>query len=108
LEFDAHLSKTSNKWNSVPTAIFGAGIYGSYIASKIKNRVFLKCFLDNSPHLINTIHMGYPVIAPYETPEDIRVIYSGLNPTIARSVLEPLKTGRIKIIYFDEGAFKND
>jgi hypothetical protein len=84
-------------------------VYGSYIASKIMNRVLLKCFLDNSPHLINCKHMGFPVISPYNIPEYISVIYSGLNPSIARSVLEPLKTDRIsKIIYFDEGAFNND
>lgn len=109
LEFDAHLAKTSKRLNSVPTAIFGAGVYGSYIASKIKNCALLKCFLDNSPHLINSKHMGFPVIAPYEIPEDIRVIYSGLNPSIARSVLEPLRTDRIsEIIYFGEGGFGND
>lgn len=107
--FDAHLNKVSQIYNSTPTAIFGAGVYGSYIASKIKDRVLLKCFLDNSPHLQNSTHMGIPVITPCDIHADIRVIYSGLNPSIARSVLEPLKTDIIsKIVYFDEGDFKND
>jgi SAM-dependent methyltransferase len=108
-DFDTLLDKATQKYNHAPSAIFGAGVYGSYIASKIMNRVLLKCFLDNSPHLINCKHMGFPVISPYNIPEYISVIYSGLNPSIARSVLEPLKTDRIsKIIYFDEGAFNND
>jgi len=108
-EFDDHLAKTIKRLNSMPTAIFGAGVYGTYIASKIKDHVLLKCFLDNSPHLINSKHMGIPVISPDEIPADIRVIYSGLNPSVARSVLEPLRTDKIsEIIYFNKGSFKND
>lgn len=109
LDFDSQLNKATQKYNHAPSAIFGAGVYGSYIASKIKNSTLLKCFLDNSPHLINSKHMGFPVISPHNISEDISVIYAGLNPKIARSVLDPLKTDRIsKIIYFDDGAFKND
>lgn len=109
LKFDEYLAKTAKRLNNIPTAIFGAGVYGSYIASRIKSFVLLKYFLDNSPHLIKSKHMGIPIISPREIPEDIRVIYSGINPGIARSVLEPLRTDRIlEIVYFDEGAFKND
>jgi hypothetical protein len=109
LNYDVRLSETIKQYKSAPSAIFGAGVYGSYIATKIKGRVPLKCFLDNSLHLIKSKHMGFPVISPSDIPEDISVIYSGLNPSIARGVLEPLKTERIsKIIFFDEGVLGND
>lgn len=107
--FDAHLERAVSRYKSDPTAIFGAGVYGSYIASKIRDTVILKCFLDNSPHLRNSLHMGIPVVAPFDMPDDIRVIYCGLNPSIARGVLASLQEKyRLKIIYFDEGAFAND
>ena len=109
LDFDRRLDKATKKYMSASTAIFGAGVYGSYIAAKIKDSVMLRCFLDNSPHLINSKHMGFPVFAPYDMPEDISVIYSGLNPSIARSVLTSFQKDRISnVIFFDEGAFKND
>jgi 2-polyprenyl-3-methyl-5-hydroxy-6-metoxy-1,4-benzoquinol methylase len=109
LDFDRHLDRTAKRYMSASTAIFGAGVYGSYIAAKIKDSVLLRCFLDNSPHLINSRHMGFPVFAPHDMPEDIRVIYSGLNPSIARRVLASLQKDRISnVIFFDEGAFEND
>ena len=109
LDFDTQLDKAVQEFGNAPSAIFGAGVYGSYIASKIRNSVLLKCFLDNSAHLINTVHMGLPVISPQDISGAIKVIYAGLNPSIARCILEPLKTEKIsKIIYFDEGAFNND
>lgn len=102
LDFDQRLIEATQKYNFAPTAIFGAGVYGSYIAGKICNSVMLRCFLDNSPHLANSKHMGFPVIAPSDMPEDIKIIYSALNPSIARSILEPFRTDRItEIIYFD-------
>lgn len=108
-DFDTRLDSAVSRYNSNPTAIFGAGVYGSYIASKIKDLVFLRCFLDNSLHLRNSVHMGFPVYAPQDMPDDIRVIYSGLNPSIARDVLTPLHEKRgMKIIYFDKGDFPDD
>lgn len=107
--FDKKLKILSKKHTNIPTAIFGAGVYGSYIAARIKDNTSLKCFLDNSDHLINSNHMGVPVISPQNIPEDIQVIYSGINPSISRSVFGKLKnSGKYKIIFFDEGATEND
>ncbi|RNC68879.1 MAG: methyltransferase domain-containing protein [Desulfuromonadales bacterium] len=107
--FDLHLIETSGRLYETPSAIFGAGVYGSYIASKISRIVPVQCFLDNSPHLIHTTHMDLPIISPTEIPESIRAIYSGLNPGIAHAVLEPLRgDGTRELIYFDEGDEGND
>lgn len=104
LEFDKKLKIATDKFKTFPSAIFGAGVYGTYIAAKIRDFTRLKCFLDNSPHLANSSHLGFPVVVPQNIPEDIEIIYSGLNPYIARSVLEPLRTNRIsEIVYFDQG-----
>jgi len=103
-EYDNRLELAVAQYPDLPAAIFGAGVYGSFIASKIGNRAVLKCFLDNSLHLANSTHMELPVIPPSNISGDIQIIYSGLNPAIARAVLEPLRTDKIKeIVYFDEG-----
>ncbi len=100
--FDRLLEEAVNIYANVPSVIYGAGLYGTYIASKIAGRVPCECFLDKSPHLIGSEHMGLPIKAPSDLPSDVRVMYAGLNPKIARSALDFFKTRGIEnIIYFD-------
>ncbi|RLE37343.1 hypothetical protein DRJ17_06795 [Candidatus Woesearchaeota archaeon] len=102
--FDRLLEEAASLYTNVPSAIYGAGLYGTYIASKIAGRVSCECFLDKSPHLIGGEHMGLPIKAPCDLPSNIRVMYAGLNPNIARSALDLYKTRGIEnIIYFDDG-----
>lgn len=103
LNFENKLQDSLKEQPVVPAAIFGAGIYGSYIALKIKDKCLCKCFLDNNCHLVNNTHMGLPVLSPANIPDDIKVVYAGLNPKIARSVLEPLgKIRPLRLIFFDD------
>jgi SAM-dependent methyltransferase len=99
---DKRLRMAAKSFHNCPSAIYGAGVYGSHIASRIKNHVLFKCFIDSNPHLANITHMGMPVRRPTDMPEDIEIIYAGLNPKIARDVLEPFRTGKVReIVYLD-------
>lgn len=66
-----------------PTAIYGAGFYGSYIYASIGDQGPIRCFVDRSPYLQGRTHLGIPVLAPEALPEDIHKIYIGLNPLTA-------------------------
>jgi hypothetical protein len=102
-KFENKLLDSLKVHSDEPAAIFGAGIYGSYIALKIKDKCLCKCFLDNSRHLANSTHMGLPVLPPADIPDDIKVIYAGLNPKIARSVLESLEKSKpLRVVFFDD------
>lgn len=103
--FDKKLDTAAKSFCNSPSAIFGAGFYGTYIASKIMNRTMCKCFLDNNPHLNNALHMGLSVLSPADMPQEIEVLFAGLNPKIAHSVIESFRkeiNREINVIFFDE------
>jgi SAM-dependent methyltransferase len=68
-------------------AIYGAGVYGTYIRNLLSESADLVCFLDRNPHIQGTIHMGLPVFIPEDVPGDVSIIYAGLNPKKARSII---------------------
>jgi SAM-dependent methyltransferase len=68
-------------------AIYGAGFYGSYIRTVLNDRGKIGCFIDANPHLQGTEHLGLPVISPEKIPDDISVVYAGLNPLKARQII---------------------
>lgn len=67
-------------------AIYGAGFYGSWIHGHVKGALDIAAFLDQNPNLQGTTHFGHDVIAPADLPEDIEVVFMGLNPLKARAV----------------------
>jgi SAM-dependent methyltransferase len=74
-----------------PAAIYGAGVYGVFVAAHIKGKVDLRCFLDQNPHVAASGKLlGLPVFLPMDLPEGIAVLFAGLNPRIAHDVLENL------------------
>ncbi|AOO80383.1 hypothetical protein BHK69_07815 [Bosea vaviloviae] len=79
-EREAHLGRKA--------AIFGAGFYGTWIASVLMPLDDVLCFVDNNPHLQSQTRFGRPVILPRDMPDDIEVIYVGLNPSHSRQVIE--------------------
>jgi SAM-dependent methyltransferase len=86
-----------------PAAIYGAGFYGSWIATLLGDNPDLRCFLDRNPHAQDDIHIGLPVLAPDAAPDEIEVVYAGLNPLKARAILAsvPTLTDRT-IIWLDD------
>jgi 2-polyprenyl-3-methyl-5-hydroxy-6-metoxy-1,4-benzoquinol methylase len=72
-------------------AIYGSGIYGLFIATMLPDRARTACFLDQNPWRQGLSLMGIPVIAPDRLPDEIRFIYVGLNPALARSVIDQVE-----------------
>jgi SAM-dependent methyltransferase len=69
-------------------AIYGAGVYGNFIATCLHNLDNVKCFVDRNPLLTGREMMGKIIIHPDELSMGIQVIYIGLNPKIAQVAIE--------------------
>lgn len=65
-------------------AIYGAGFYGTLIAANLALPEQVACFMDRNPHLQGRQLCTVPVVAPQALPTDIRHVYVGLNPRLAR------------------------
>jgi SAM-dependent methyltransferase len=99
-----HLQKEQTKWLGQAFAIYGSGFYGAYIASTLVNTDQLRCFLDASPYQQGKTVLGLPVLEPQQLPADVKVLYIGLNPVIARktvAAMQWLQQRDIEIIYLD-------
>jgi SAM-dependent methyltransferase len=68
-------------------AIYGAGFYGTFIASCLESPQKLSVFLDQDPFRQGKNCWGKPIVSPDQLPKETEVIYVGLNPLIARSVI---------------------
>lgn len=91
----------------VPAAIYGSGFYGAYISSTLQHPELVKCFLDRSPYQQEKLLFDKPVIAPEQLPDDIRTLYVGLNPAIARAVMAKMEWSserRLNLVFLDEGS----
>ncbi|NMY52319.1 class I SAM-dependent methyltransferase [Pseudomonas sp. WS 5011] len=99
--------ETSKAHTGVTKAIYGSGFYGAYIASAMSDFDHVSCFLDASPFQQGKELFGKPILAPELLPSDVKVLYVGLNPSIARSIINSLEwlTSRgISVVYLDEQA----
>ena len=67
------------------TAVYGAGFYGALIAARLQLPPI--CFLDRNTYLHGKDYLGITVLAPEECPDSVRIVYPGLNPSHARSIL---------------------
>jgi SAM-dependent methyltransferase len=98
------LSLAQEKFKELPTAIYGSGFYGSYIASALDQSRRLQCFLDASPYQQGKTVAGLPVLDPDRLPAEIQVIYVGLNPVIARKVMRQsswLDKRAVQLVFLD-------
>ncbi len=77
-------------------AIYGAGVYGSFIATCLQNLGNIQCFTDQNPLLQGTEAFDKPILTPIQLPEDIQVIYVGLNPTIAKKIIANIESWQNK------------
>lgn len=72
---------------ATPLVIYGAGIYGNFILSCLKNPDRVTHFLDQNTFLQGTEIEGRPVIHPGALPHDRAAIMVGLNPRNARRII---------------------
>lgn len=82
-----NLEKQAEHFRGRKAVIYGAGFYGSWIYSRIGKTVDLVSFLDRNPHLQDTVHFGAPVLPPEAIPDDVEVLFVGLNPLKARDAI---------------------
>jgi SAM-dependent methyltransferase len=77
-----------------PVAIYGAGFYGSFIASCLPENVKVEQFVDQNPFLQGTTHLGRDVVAPESLAPGVTDVFVGLNPAAARSIVEGIDAWR--------------
>jgi SAM-dependent methyltransferase len=77
-----------------PAAIYGAGFYGTFIASCLVAPERVACVLDRNPHRQGRLLAGRPIVAPDAMPADVVSVYVGLNPRTARSIIDAIEPWR--------------
>lgn len=70
-----------------PVALYGAGFYGAFIASWLRQPQRIRCVIDQNAFLQGRQLHGAPVIAPADLPPDISALLVGLNPAHARQIV---------------------
>lgn len=80
------LSAISKKDYGERFAVFGAGFYGTLLASLKEKHV--ECFLDNNIHLQGENLLGKPIYAPDNCPNEIRTIVFAVNPSKLQEILD--------------------
>jgi 2-polyprenyl-3-methyl-5-hydroxy-6-metoxy-1,4-benzoquinol methylase len=91
--------------NKDKVAIYGAGVYGLFIYSILKNKIQISNFIDQNPHLIGEKKYGITIVKPEDLPNEITHVFVGLNPLIAKKSIEDanVKSNRnINFIFMEE------
>lgn len=82
------------------TAIYGAGFYGSFLASNLSSLKLMTCFIDQNPFLQGTSLMQRPIVHPKDLSADIKVIYVALNPRHSRKIIQDIEYFSNKEIFY--------
>jgi SAM-dependent methyltransferase len=101
---DGRIRAAESAQAHAPAAIYGSGFYGAYIANALHEPQRIACFLDRSPYQQGKTLFGKPVLAPEELPADVRVLYVGLNPAIARAAMAQLswlQARGLRLVFLD-------
>jgi SAM-dependent methyltransferase len=93
LEFEAEAGDKKS-------AIYGAGVYGTFIATTLRDFGKINCFIDQNPLLQGKTVMEKLVYSPSAIPEDIEIIYVGLNPKTAGSSIESLNFDKLRFNFY--------
>lgn len=71
-----------------PAVIYGSGFYGAFIAAALTDLAPVVCFLDRNPYRQEKQLLEKPIISPDALSGDVEILYVGLNPRTARTVIE--------------------
>jgi SAM-dependent methyltransferase len=72
---------------AVPVALYGAGFYGAFITSWLRQPQRISHVIDQNVFLQGRELHGAPVIAPGDLPGDVSTVLVGLNPAHARQIV---------------------
>jgi FlaA1/EpsC-like NDP-sugar epimerase len=75
-------------------AIYGAGFYGNFVASALKEPDRIECFIDQNTHLQGREILGKPIVAPATLDPAINTVFVGLNPRDARAIVSDISAWR--------------
>ena len=75
-------------------AIYGAGFYGNFVASALKEPGRIECFIDQNTHLQGREILGKPIVAPAAFDPTINTVFVGLNPRDARAIVSDISAWR--------------
>jgi SAM-dependent methyltransferase len=85
----------------VTAAIYGSGVYGTFIATCLQDIERVACVFDQNPYQHGKTVRGQPVVAPEAIPETVTAVYVGLNPAIARGEMAKIDSWQGKsLTYF--------
>jgi len=93
-KFEKKLPKTSK------SVVYGAGFYGTFLASSLINHKKIICFLDQNKFLNGKTILGKPIIFPSKLPKCIDSIYVALNPKNSRKIINSSKSFTSKKLKF--------
>jgi SAM-dependent methyltransferase len=86
-------------------AIYGSGFYGAYILTNLQDASRVEYFVDSSRFQQGKNVLNKPVFAPNALMANTQVMYVGLNPVIARQVMETMTSifdANIECVFLDE------
>lgn len=82
-------------------AIYGAGFYGNFMATAMKQPERVTCFIDQNQHLQNTEIRNRPVFSPENVPFEVQHVLVGMNPQRARENIAQIESWKTrKLNYF--------
>lgn len=71
-----------------PVAIYGSGVYSTFLTSSLRHPERVRCYIDRNPHRQGKRHLDRDVVAPAALPGDVQHAYVALNPLVARREME--------------------
>lgn len=86
------------------TAIYGAGFYGAFIVSCLKEPDRVVCHLDQNIYLHGREINGRPILVPAQLPPHVHHVWVGLNPAHARQIIgevDALKARSMSFLFLE-------
>jgi 2-polyprenyl-3-methyl-5-hydroxy-6-metoxy-1,4-benzoquinol methylase len=86
------------------TAIYGAGFYGAFVVSCLKDPQRVVCHLDQNVYLQGRELNGRPIFLPAQLPVHIQNVWVGLNPAHARQIVsqvDALKSRSMSFLFLE-------
>lgn len=83
------LAKLKERDYGEKIAVFGAGFYGTLLASVRGQSI--TCFIDNNPHIQGTHLMGKPVYSLDNLPDNVDTVVFAVNPAKAHHIMAETK-----------------
>lgn len=90
-------TKTAKK---KPAAIYGSGFYGTFLSTCLTDLNNIQCFVDQNPFRQKQKLIEKPILAPESLPQEIEVVYVGLNPVHATAAIESLSCWKTRSLQY--------